>query len=321
VGHLDTLSCPSSGFCAGLAAASEFLQAGATHATFLSTSDGGRTFSDAPILAGDSMQSLSCSSSLDCTAVGWSDGLGLNDSTAGVAARTTDGGRKWEAGALPAGLGINGLSQLSCADALHCSVTGTIAITVQNPPQCIPVPPQVTTTTMPPSVQSPAVRAISQVESRIATNANLNAAEAANGIYSCGSNGQSLVGDIASTTDGGLSWSPDPLPSDVPEPMFTGLSCPTDNQCWASGSDAAPEQIGNVHNGGGPVLLGTIDGGSTWSLVTFSVPAGASNYLAQSYLSMGWIDCPSAGVCVALGTGAQSAPTVPTYSLSAVGAK
>ena len=319
VGHLDTLSCPSTEFCAGLAAASEFLQIGTTHATFLSTGDGGKTFNDAPIIVGDSMQSLECSSRFDCTAVGWNDGLGPNDWTAGVAARTTDGGQTWEAGALPAGLGITYLSQLSCADALHCSVSGTIAITVQNPPQCTSLPQQGATTTTPTSAQSPAVQAISQVESRIATNADLKGAESGKGGFSCSPNGQSLVGDIASTTDGGLSWSPDPLPPDVPEPMFSDLSCPTDNQCWASGSDAVPTQVGTVYNGGGPTLLGTTDGGSTWSLVTFSVPVGAPNYLSQSYLSMGWIDCPSAGVCVALGTGAQSSPSVPTYSFSVLG--
>ena len=64
------------------------------------------------------------------------------------------------------------------------------------------------------------------------------------------------------------------------------------------------------------MVLGTTDDGSTWSRVTFSVPAGAPNYDGQSYLSIGAIDCPSAGVCVALGVGAQSSPSVPTYSLT-----
>ena len=105
VGDLDTLSCPSTEFCAGLAASSEYLQIGTTDATFLSTSDGGMTFTDSPIIAGDSMQSLSCSSTVDCTAVGWDDTLGPNDLTTGVAARTTDGGHTWAAGTLPAGLG------------------------------------------------------------------------------------------------------------------------------------------------------------------------------------------------------------------------
>ncbi len=319
VGHLDTLTCPSSNFCAGLAADSEFLQIGTTDATFLATSDNGKTFTDKPILTGDSMQSLTCSSSLGCTAVGWNDVLGPNDLTAGVTARTTDGGKTWTPGALPAGLGVNSSSQLSCPDASHCSMTGTIAISVQNPPQCTSALPQPfsggTSPTIPPSPQSPAVQAIAQAESLAASNENLKGAGSGGG-FSCGPVGQpTYIGAIASTQDGGLSWTPDPLPAAVPQPIFGDLSCPTVKQCWATGYDAVPEQVGTSHNGGSPMLLGTTDGGSTWSNVTFSVPQGAPNYYGQGYLSMGWISCPSAGICVALGTGAQSAPSVPTYSL------
>jgi photosystem II stability/assembly factor-like uncharacterized protein len=317
VGHLDTLSCPSNTYCAGLAADSEFLQIGTTDATFLSTSDSGKTFTDKPILAGDSMQSLTCSTSLDCTAVGWNDLLGANDWTSGVAARTTDGGETWTPGSLPAGLGVNSSSQLSCADASHCSMTGTIAISVQNPPQCAGIPQPSsggTSAKTPPSPQSPAVHAIAQAESLAEAKEVLK--DAGSGGFSCNPMSQPvLIGAIASTRDGGLSWTPNPLPAAVPEPFFWGLSCPTDNQCWATGSDAVPQQVGTSHNGGSPMLLATIDGGSTWSNVTFSVPQGAPNYLGQSYLSMGSISCPSTSICVALGSGAQSAPSVPTYSL------
>ena len=318
VGHLDTLSCPTSGFCAGLAAASEFLAIGTTKATFLSTRDGGETFRDSPILSGDSMGSLTCSSSIDCTAVGWSDALGSDAATAGVAAKTTDGGQKWIAGTLPAGFGIGSYSQLSCADPLHCSVSGLIDIALQNPPQCASLPQEQppieasSTTTTTTSTPSAAVRRIAQIESAAAANANQ---KVTNG-FSCNPSGQTLIADIASTTDGGLSWTPDPLPADVPQPQVSGLSCPTDNQCWATGSEAVPVQIGNTFDGGSSMVLGTTNGGATWSRVTFSVPAGAPNYDGQSYLSIGSIDCPSAGVCVALGVGAQSSPSVPTYSLT-----
>ena len=64
------------------------------------------------------------------------------------------------------------------------------------------------------------------------------------------------------------------------------------------------------------MLLGTTDGGSTWSKVTFSAPAGASNYDEQSYLSLGFITCPTANVCIANGTTAQGSPTAPIYSLT-----
>ena len=65
------------------------------------------------------------------------------------------------------------------------------------------------------------------------------------------------------------------------------------------------------------MLLGTTDGGATWSKVTFSVPTNAPNYDGQSYLSIGSIDCPSAGVCAANGVAAQSSPSAPFYSLIA----
>jgi photosystem II stability/assembly factor-like uncharacterized protein len=318
-GTLYSLSCPSSQFCAGLAAAtSANVIHTTTAATFLSTSDGGSTFVDAPIVAGDSMQSLSCSSSLECTAVGTSDALGPNDLTAGVVAKTVDGGRSWVAGSFPSGFGISSMSELSCADALHCSVTGNIAITVPDSPQCASLPqvgasPTTTPTTTP--APSPAVQSISQFESQVAASEILKDAQSGSSGFSCSSNSQTVISDIASSSNGGLTWTPDPLPADVPQPQLFGLSCPTENECWTAGSDAVPQQIGNVHNGGSSVMLGSTDGGSTWSKVTFSVPTDAPNDYGQSYLSIGSIACPSANVCLAQGSTAQSSPSAPLYSL------
>jgi photosystem II stability/assembly factor-like uncharacterized protein len=316
VGHLDTLSCPTTSFCAGLAADSEVLQIGKTDATFLATSNGGQTFTDTPIVPGQSMQSLACTSAVDCTAIGWDDAVGSNDLTAGVAARTTDGGRTWSRGVLPRGLGVSYLSNLSCADASHCMMSGTIAISLPIPPQCTNLHlGGGTAGNVPTDPQIPAVAAIAREESEAASHEVLK--QAASGkSFSCGAPGQPFfVGALASTQDGGLTWTPDHLPSGVPEPQFSDLSCPTVNQCWATGEDALPRQVGNSYNGGSPMLLATTDGGSTWSSVTFSVPQGAPNFDDQSYLSMGGISCPSTNLCVALGTGAQSAQTVPTYSL------
>ena len=77
------------------------------------------------------------------------------------------------------------------------------------------------------------------------------------------------------------------------------------------------ERWAATYNGGQPILLGTTDGGATWSDVTFSVPEGAPDAYSQSYLSLGGISCPSAGSCVALGDAAQSAPSSPVYSFAA----
>jgi photosystem II stability/assembly factor-like uncharacterized protein len=317
VGNLYSLDCTSNDRCSGLAATSVYV-AGHSDATFLSSSDGGTSFTDSVIVPGDSMESLSCSSSLDCTAVGTSDALGSNDWSAGVVATTTDGGHTWTPGTIPSGFGINQYSQLSCADALHCSVTGTIGIALANPPQCASIPQPTNGATSTTTPQSSAVQAIAQAESTIASTANQN--ENGSEGFSCSSSGTTLIGDIASTVDGGHSWSPDQLPADTPQPMLNGLSCPTVSECWASGSDAVPEQIGNTHNGGSSMLLGTTDGGSSWSKVTFSVPNGAPNYDGQSYLSIGFITCPTSNVCVANGSTAQGSPTAPIYSLTQRGA-
>ena len=323
VGHLDTLSCTSRGFCAGLAADSEALNTPFTDATFLSTSNYGRSFSDQPILAGESMQSLSCLSNLDCTAVGWNDTVGPNDFTAGVAARTTNGGRTWVAGTLPAGLGISYLSKLSCADSLHCSVIGTIAISIADPgpPNCLKMKPPgglpPANNPLPTNVQSRAVKNISESESRAATKEQLKEAESKEELFPCYESGPhaTLVNDIASTTDGGLSWSPDRLPANVPAPMLSNLSCPTGNQCWVAGSESISQQIGKTLFGGSSVVLGTTNGGSSWSKITFSVPKHIRTYNGKVGEGLGSIDCPSEGVCVALGVGTQSAPSVPAYSL------
>src|ERR1700677_861316 len=319
VGHLGTLSCPSKDFCAGLAAKSNLLSEGTTDATFLFTTDGGKTFTDEPLVRGDSMQSLSCSSDQDCTAIGSSDQLGGPDNfAAGVSARTTDGGSTWSPGTIPDGLGVESDSALSCADAQHCWMIGLIAIPSENPPQCagIPIQEPPGTTTPTTSVQSPAVAAVARAES--AATAKEVQKEAGSPQVGCSAPGwQLFIGALASTNNGGLSWTPDSLPSDVPQPVFEGLSCPTDSQCWVTGADTVPRQVGSTYDGGQPILLGTTDGGATWSSVTFNVPGGAPDAYGQSYLSLGGISCPSAGSCVALGDAAQSAPSSPVYSLAA----
>lgn len=137
---------------------------------------------------------------------------------------TTDGGQTWSAGKLPSGFGISYLSKLSCSDSLHCLITGVIDIAVQDPPQCasIPLRPPIalpSTTTTSTSAPSAAVRRIVRIELAAATNEN----QKMTNDFSCNPSGYTLVSDIASTTDGGLSWTPNQLPADVPQPQISGL--------------------------------------------------------------------------------------------------
>ncbi len=323
VGTLYQLSCPTSEFCGGLVATSADANNAPIDATFLSTSDDGASFVDSSIESGDSMQEIACTTNLNCTVVGTNDAVGMNDWNSGVAALTTNGGDSWTAGILPAGFGVSYLSTLSCADPLHCALTGYVAITIQNPPECAklgnpsPAGPS-PTTTVPTSttIPSQAVQSIARIESRLASEAALKGANSSFGCIGTGLSAHQPGGDIATTADGGLTWTPDQLPSDVPWPQFSGLACPTDDECWASGSEAVPQQVGNTSDADSSMLLGTIDGGQTWSKVTFSVPSNAPNYEGQSYQNVGLISCATAEVCAALGGAAQGSPTAPVYSLT-----
>jgi len=124
-----------------------------------------------------------------------------------------------------------------------------------------------------------------------------------------------LAPRLASTTNGGESWALDPIPTDVPGPTFVGLSCPSAEECWASGSESVSQQIGNTTDGDSSMLLGTTDGGATWSKVTFSVPQNAPTYEGQSFQSIGLISCATEHVCVAVGSTAQGSRSAPVYTL------
>lgn len=315
VGTIYSLSCPSTQFCAGLVAKNADPNKVPENATLLTTSDGGVHFSNSSIVAGDSMERIVCTSDVACTTIGVSDSLGISDWTSGVSAVTTNGGQTWSAGTFPVGFGVNYMSQISCADAQHCSVIGNIEMPIANPPACAtikPSPPKSSPTT--PPEQSSAVAAISKLEYRYAM-AAYQGADSKSFTCESGGNGVTTITDIASTSDGGRTWTPEQLPSDVPQPQLSGISCPSDSECWASGSAAIPQQIGSSYDGGSSVLLGTTNSGASWSKVIFSVPNGSQNFDGQSFLSAAFISCPSINDCAANGSGAQSAPSSPIYTL------
>jgi hypothetical protein len=136
------------------------------------------------------------------------------------------------------------------------------------------------------------------------------------GFNGCDFGATRIVSTVVITTDGGVTWQLRPLPTDVPLPQLDLLSCATATVCWLGGQEAVPATIGNVQNGGSPVLLGTTDRGSTWKQITFVVPPGAPNYDSQSFLSMGPISRPSPDACVALGSAAQGHRAPPSIASS-----
>lgn len=317
VGTLRALTCPAIGACDGLVASSTGSITGPLNATFLAVTGSGAAFSDRPILFGDSMVALACTSPQRCIVVGETDSTENTVIPTGVAAVTTDAGATWTAGSVPRGFGIQGmLSKLACTDATHCVVTGRVAI--KNATQCPATMPGIPTGTAGPSLASiamaPAVHTISQTESQIAATW-AQKTQRFGGVGGCSSGAVTEVSVVATSSDGGRSWTPEALPGDVPNPQLNGLACPSATECWISGSESIPQKVGRGVNEGSPVLLGTTDAGGTWSKVTFNVAATAPNPTGQSYVAIGAISCPSASVCVAKGSGAQGAQVSPVYSL------
>jgi hypothetical protein len=326
-GELLYLVCSSTRACHGVVAPSQastalgrlgLISHEELRDVFVSTSDGGADWATSPLPTDRSVGALACPDFEHCLVVGTeytikASVLGRGPSFAMI---TSDGGRTWGSGSIPAGFSLKGYGGLSCADDLHCDVLGTILAPVANPPQCVSTtsPPGKTgspTTSLP---LSPSVAAIADEEGRIAEQANNEQATSApDASFSCSPNGQEDMSDIAVTTDGGHTWVPEDLPTNVPDPQLIGISCATANICWASGSEALPMKVGQGYNADSSMLLGSTDGGATWSKVTFNVPAGAPNPYGQEYLSMGDISCPSATGCVAVGVAAQSSATVPVY--------
>jgi hypothetical protein len=315
-GDLVELACSSASNCHGVVGSSPDSSMGrlgvlssAPDESFVTTTDAGSTWDVEPLPSDNLVYDFSCPDAEHCVAIGTQS---YRDNTPGdqidFVRSTSDDGVTWTEGSLPQGfVALSWLEGLSCPDAEHCLVDGVIPIDATNPPPPSGAP--LTTPMTSPVSMSPAVQAISQMETTLADQAAV--AEAQAGFYSSG--GMQWVSDVASTSDGGLTWTPDPLPADVPDPQLSGISCASATECWAAGSESVVEKVGNATNGGSPILLGTIDGGASWSKVVFTVPTGAPNAYGQSYLSIGQVVCPLTNACIATGAAAQSSPTAPVY--------
>ncbi len=106
-----------------------------------------------------------------------------------------------------------------------------------------------------------------------------------------GSSGNAIA---AVTSNGGLDWTLQQLPSEVGS--LAGISCPTTQACFAVGQ--ASEPYSSITSGG--IVVSTSDGGSSWSVQ--DIPGGVA--------SLTGISCAISSDCWAVGNNTASVPVM-----------
>jgi hypothetical protein len=133
---------------------------------------------------------------------------------------------------------------------------------------------------------------------------------------------------VVESSDGGATWQLVPALTNY---TTTSVSCATAKVCWiAGGGRADPGRSSDsiTYRAGeatpvpttSPVVFATQDAGLTWSKITVPMPRQVPDGTSESSLAaIGQISCPTAAVCVGLGSGDLSTEHTATYTNATVG--
>ncbi|HTT92906.1 MAG TPA: hypothetical protein VMF65_25350 [Acidimicrobiales bacterium] len=316
-GHqLELLSCSSASVCNAVwgtcpTQGARCTAEAATQQAFVRTTDGGASWYRESTFPSDArVQALSCPAEAECIVTGDYEKT-ASSLPKDFATVTTDGGRRWDRGRLDGSPSFGSLTAVSCSTASTCTAISVFSA--------------VTSTSPRPPVQG----------------APLSICPSEMAPWHRGTGCPSLDPNVATTSNGGLTWSVRPFyeakwtsfmgntvalicsvddrcgPSEEmwwtsvppgPErgifPVSTvGLSCPSPGRCWL----ATPWQ-----------LLMTTDAGQEWSAP--DLPDAAAR-AAPTIPGVQAISCPEAGQCVAIGYPSISDIAAPVYSSVEVEAK
>jgi len=277
------ISCPSTSVCFAVG------QTVSGQTTLQTSTDGGGMWSSLTgAIGGASLNAISCPDVGHCLAVGGNDD--------GDAIETTDGGSSWAPVAIPSS--GYGFSSVWCLDDQHCWVAEGISSSSDNP-----VGNQVLRTTdggatwSSSSVIAPTVPDSSGVGLTSITCPTVTVCTAVGDeIQEMGSPLPVPVisGVIATSSDGGRTWSAQTSPDD----FMYAVGCLTSANCVTGSA-------------GGLLHLQTTDGGGTWSVTPISVPG--LNAWPDA------ISCPDSLHCTAAGlleNGGSPTPDTPLISTS-----
>ena len=269
IGHVYGIACAS---------ASECFAAGrmdtANGGVIAATTDSGSTWTTQSLPSGvGPLSGISCPTSLECVVAG-SRPASFNPGTlTGLVLSTDDSGSSWSVASLPSTVGP--LDAVSCPSTTECLATGSLddgagaAMLV--------------------STDSGSVWSLQTIPSGL-SGLNSISCPTASDCFAVGnklaSNFSHVIGVVIATTDAGTSWYEQSVPVSVPDLVLKGIYCVTSSDCIAAGysftSTSPPAE-----------MIGTSDGGSSWSLE--EVPAGTEHVDA--------VVCSSSSECFAAGCG------------------
>jgi len=273
-GYLSAISCRDASHCV---AGGETSSALGGVGVVLTTDDGGRVWTGPPPIAGTSdITALTCLTGGRCLAVA-SGVLGA------LAVVSDDDGASWQlAGALPPG--TTGGTGVSCADALHCWVTGQVGAGVDHVTGSV----DYTTDFGAQWTAVPLPTGTGMLNDLSCTSSTTSSSSLPFGTTPA----------TTSATSGPPAAPPAPPPatSTTLPPTTTTTTVPgvPGFDCTVVGTTSTA--LGAVRTGRG-ILLTTTDGGSTWT--SERVPTTAASFSGLS--------CPAVGSCVAVGTTALPA--------------
>jgi photosystem II stability/assembly factor-like uncharacterized protein len=246
------------------------------------TTDGGSVWAAQAVPSSvDVLAAVSCSSKLDCLAVG-------SAGTSGAVIATTDGGATWNLEQDPAGAAA--VTAVTCVSKHQCIALATDGMTYWSALSTDGGSIWTRDGDLPAGMTAPHELACPSVSLCLVAG------------YAPTDPGQG-VGAIATTTNEGGTWTAAVLPSGVG--ILRAIAC-SSTTCIAAGT-ASTATTGFVPGSG--QLLTSLDGGATWQLAAGSVTTSDDAFAAA---------CPDAKVCVVVGTNwVGKTQPVPTASIVA----
>jgi photosystem II stability/assembly factor-like uncharacterized protein len=126
----------------------------------------------------------------------------------------------------------------------------------------------------------------------------------------------SLYDELLVSADGGATWTERPLDAKFPTPVIQDLACPTASTCYVTGSDDVAEHFdnGTATSASSSFAAVTKDAGLTWQAIGLPEPASLPRFEPPDvYMSIASLQCPKAGICIALTDGATGSKYAAIY--------